>query len=58
MYRCSICDYTVEEGSFFANKAPSRLNQVHDHGEFLCDECADEIDNQRDFFHSLDEDEE
>lgn len=56
MYRCNICDYTVEDGSFFTNKSPSRLNQVHErHGEYMCDECASDIDDQQDYFHTLDE---
>lgn len=46
MLRCAICDYTQEEGSDFADRAPSRI-QVHhsDHyGEFLCKVCENEID--------------
>jgi len=51
MNRCSICDYTEEEGSFLTNREPSRRNKVHDHvfgnGEhdFLCDECENSIDD-------------
>jgi hypothetical protein len=40
MFRCSICDYTEEDGSFLRDRSPSRQNKVHDyHGEYLCDEC-------------------
>lgn len=41
MKRCYICDYTPEEGSDFADRAPF-TGLVHDHdGNFLCDQCAD-----------------
>lgn len=39
MQRCIICDYTVEEGSDFAYRAPN-ISHVKEHdGDFLCDEC-------------------
>lgn len=41
MYRCSICDYTEEEGSFLTNREPSHKNKVRYYGDTpLCDECA------------------
>lgn len=45
MNRCVICDYTEEEGSALLDKNPSRNNKVYDHqGEYLCDACADAVD--------------
>jgi hypothetical protein len=45
MKRCSICDYTFEEGSELTDRAPF-TGLLHDrHGEFLCDQCSDEVDN-------------
>lgn len=44
MQRCAICDYTKEEGSEFAYRAPG-ISHVKEHdGDFLCDECAYEVD--------------
>lgn len=45
MLRCAICDYTIEEGSDYADLAPGRF-KLHPtpHGDFLCDGCADAVD--------------
>lgn len=46
MLRCSICDYTNEEGSDYADRAPSIHNHVHltPNGDYICDECLASID--------------
>lgn len=48
MNRCAICDYTIEEGSEYADRAPGLLSirerPNEGQGEFLCDECADAVD--------------
>lgn len=39
MNRCIICDYTEEDGSDFAYRAPG-ISHVKEHdGDYLCDEC-------------------
>ena len=57
MLRCAICDYTPEEGSDYADLAPGRSKvKPHGHdGEYLCDECAAQIDDALAEF--IDEDE-
>jgi hypothetical protein len=42
MSRCSVCDYTPEDGSPLLDKAPSHGIQVlwnSDYGDFLCTDC-------------------
>lgn len=41
MNRCIICDYTLEEGSDFAGRAPHSSHIRDIQGDFLCDECAE-----------------
>lgn len=44
MNRCVICDYTEEDGSALTGRNP-HTTKVHDyHGEYVCSECADQID--------------
>jgi hypothetical protein len=44
MQRCIICDYTVEEGSEFAYRAPGTSHVKEHDGDFLCDECHSAAD--------------
>jgi uncharacterized protein YlaI len=40
MLRCSICDYTSEEGSEYADVRPGAFKlHSHPNGDFLCEEC-------------------
>ena len=46
MLRCAICDYTQDDGSFYADRGPSRIQVHHSdaYGDFLCKICENEID--------------
>lgn len=48
MQRCIICDYTNEEGSDFAGRAPGSSHVRDIQGEFLCDECSYAVDENLD----------
>lgn len=58
MNRCIICDFTKEEGSEFAYRSPGISSvREHSHGDFLCDECATEVDDNLTDLSINDEDE-
>jgi uncharacterized protein YlaI len=45
MQRCAICDYTHEEGSDYADLQPGLLRvRPTPSGEYLCDECLSQSD--------------
>lgn len=48
MHRCVICDYSDEEGSEYADKAPTTRNKVtwvESEQGFLCTDCRTSIKN-------------
>ena len=57
MSHCAICDYSPEEGSDYADLPPG-IFKLHPtiHGDFLCDECLNQYEDNLADLEANDED--